>query len=101
MEYFTSLFSNFFNEEQYEIQVRHGGNQCIDEFNDNFITLKLEKSKTIEDVKLALIPRIKYLSNTNINLRLSIFGDPIINSCQLDDLQHNGVIKLFIQIPNW
>jgi hypothetical protein len=53
------------------------------------------------DVKRELIKHIKYLNDTGINLRLSVFGEKIKNDCPLEILQKNGIIKLFIQIPNW
>jgi hypothetical protein len=40
MEFLSSIISNIYNifpgnyEEQYEVQIRHGGNQSIEEFID-------------------------------------------------------------------
>jgi len=124
MQYVTAVFNGIYNlfgqkEETYEIQIRHGGNQQIDEFymedggvvdysKKQFITLHVGKSKTILDVKKELINNIKYLQNTRgIHLRLVPFGDSLHNDRLLSKLPFYGNItkeeflKLFISIPGW
>jgi len=124
MQYITAIFNGVYNffgekEETYEIQIRHGGNQQIDEFymedggivdysKKQFITLHVGKSKTILDVKKELINNIKYLQNTRgIRLRLTAFGDSLQNDALLSELPFYGNIEkkeflmLFISIPGW
>ena len=127
MEYLKSWYNyitgNSISEEQYVVEIRHGGNQLIDEFymkNENgrpdydkgkTMTLHIGKSKTILDVKKEIkIQRTDgtYLSHvgrggrSNINLRTTVFGQTLKDSYLLEWLENeNRIIKLFIQIPNW
>jgi hypothetical protein len=129
MEYARELFkriSKFFGcekEDVYLIEVRHGGNQMIDEFymkneygRPNYnkkkrMNLYIEKSKTILDLKKEIkIQRADgtYLSvvdkdgKSNINLREEVFGPTLSDKCKLSWLENeNGIIKVFIQIPDW
>jgi hypothetical protein len=117
------------NEETYEVQIRHGGNQLIDEFYEKKengrpdynkkkrkpMTIHIGKSKTILDVKKKIkIQRSdgSYLSvfgfddRDNFNLKTSVFGKNISNSCPLEiiaDVEkiENNIIKLYIVIPDW
>ena len=79
MEFLSSIISNIYNifpekyEEQYEVQIRHGGNQPIEEFFDGkYITLQLGKPQTIMDVKRELIKNIKCLNDTCIGEKRKI-----------------------------
>ena len=110
-------------EDVYLIEVRHGGNQMIDEFYMKYengrpnynkkkrMKLYVEKSKTILDLKKEIkIQRTDgtYLSvvdkdgKSNINLREEVFGPTLSDKCKLNWLENeNGIIKVFIQIPDW
>jgi hypothetical protein len=129
MEYTRKIFksiSKFFGcekEDAYLIEVRHGGNQLIDEFYMKYengrpnyskkkrMNLYVEKSKTILDLKKEIkIQRADgtYLSvvdkdgKSNINLREEVFGPTLSDKCKLSWLENeNGIIKVFIQIPGW
>ena len=129
MEYTRTIFkriSKFFGcekEEFYLIEVRHGGNQMIDEFYMKYengrpnynkkkrMNLYVEKSKTILDLKKEIkIQRTDgtYLSvvgkdgKSNINLREEVFGPTLSDKCKLSWLENeDGIIKVFIQIPDW
>jgi hypothetical protein len=124
MDYLKSIYNYFLSyEEQIIVEIRHGGNQMIDEFymkkengrpdynKGKTMTLHIGKSKTILDVKKEIkIQRTDgtYLSHTgqdgksNINLREEIFGPTLKNTCPLKILEkENEVIKLYIQIPGW
>lgn len=105
-------------EEQFTIEVRHGGNQLIDEFyiknkdghhdynNKKHMTFYLGKSKTILDVKKKLMKNIKHLNDLNFNLRTTVGGKikgdtyPLMRTSDKEN-PDNNVINLFIQIPNW
>lgn len=118
-EIFNSIYNYFFNqkEETYEVQIRHGGNQWIDEFYEKkedgrpnyhkkkFMTFHIEKSKTIEDVKKEIKVQCAdgtYLDHTGIHLREEVFGPVLSNTCQLYRCDRkNNIIKLFIWIPDW
>ena len=117
------------NEETYEVQIRHGGNQLIDEFYEKKengspdynkkkrkpMTIHIGKSKTILDVKKKIkIQRSdgSYLSvfgfddRDNFNLKTSVFGKNKANGCPLSliaDVEkiENNIIKLYIVIPYW
>ena len=94
------------NEETYEVQIRHGGNQLIDEFYEKKengrpdynkkkrkpMTIHIGKSKTILDVKKKIkVHRSdgSYLSvfgfddRDNFNLKTSVFGKNKANGCPL------------------
>jgi hypothetical protein len=124
MDYLKSIYNYFLlYEEQIIVEIRHGGNQMIDEFymkkengrpdynKGKTMTLHIGKSKTILDVKKEIkIQRTDgtYLSHmvqdgrSNINLREEIFGPTLKNTCPLKILKkENEVIKLYIQIPGW
>ena len=124
MDYLKSIYNYFLSyEEQIIVEIRHGGNQMIDEFymkkengrpdynKGKTMTLHIGKSKTILDVKKEIkIQRTDgtYLSHTgqngksNINLREEIFDPTLKNTCPLKILKkENEVIKLYIQIPGW
>ena len=124
MDYLKSIYNYFLSyEEQIIVEIRHGGNQMIDEFymkkengrpdynKGKTMTLHIGKSKTILDVKKEIkIQRTDgtYLSHmgqdgrSNINLREEIFGPTLKNTCPLKILKkENEVIKLYIQIPGW
>jgi hypothetical protein len=105
-------------EEQFIVEVKHSGNQLIDEFyiknkdghhdynNKKHLTFQLGKSKTILDVKKKLMKNIKHLNDLNFNLRTSVVGKikrdtyPLMRATDKEN-PDNNVIKLFIQIPNW
>ena len=137
MQYVSAVFNNIYNvfccrnfsEETYEVQIKHGGNQLIDEFYEkkengspnynkkkrNPMTIHIGKSKTILDVKKNI--KIKkadgsYLSvfnnngGNNFHLKPSVFGKVYANECPLElitDVEkiENNIIKLFIVIPHW
>ena len=124
MDYLKSIYNYFLSyEEQIIVEIRHGGNQMIDEFymkkengrpdynKGKTMTLHIGKSKTILDVKKEIkIQRTDgtYLNHMgqdgrpNINLREEIFGPTLKNTCPLKILKkENEVIKLYIQIPGW
>tara|TARA_B100001250_G_C19793594_1_gene787710 strand:- start:1100 stop:1531 length:432 start_codon:yes stop_codon:yes gene_type:complete len=129
MEYARTIFksiSKLFGcqkEDVYLIEVRHGGNQMIDEFYMKYengrpnynkkkrMNLYVEKSKTILDLKKEIkIQRADgtYLSvvdkdgKSNINLREEVFGPTLSDKCKLSWLENeDGIIKVFIQIPDW
>ena len=105
-------------EEQFTVEVRHGGNQLIDEFyiknqygqpdynNKKHMTFQVGKSKTILDVKKKLVKNIKYLNDLDFNLRTAVFGKIKANTYPLmratdKENPDNNVINLFIQIPDW
>lgn len=105
-------------EEQFTVEVRHGGNQLIDEFyikdeygnpdynHKKYMTFQVGKSKTILDVKKKVMKNIKHLNNINFKLKTSVFGNakadtyPLMRMTDKEDPENN-VIKLFIVIPNW
>lgn len=105
-------------EEQFTVEVRHVGNQIIDEFyikNDNgeinynnkkHMTFQVGKSKTILDVKKKLMKNIKDLNDLDFNLRTAGFGKikpdtyPLMRATDKEN-PYNNVINLFIQIPYW
>tara|TARA_B110000908_G_C9982706_1_gene326196 strand:- start:171 stop:551 length:381 start_codon:yes stop_codon:yes gene_type:complete len=115
-KYTTRLLDE--EEEQFTVEVRHGGNQLIDEFyiknecgqvdynTKKHLTFQLGKSKTILDVKKKLMKNIKYLHNLNFNLRTTVGGKikgdtyPLMRTSDKEN-PDNNVINLFIQIPNW
>ena len=129
MEYARTIFksiSTFFGcqkEDVYLIEVRHGGNQMIDEFymkNENgrpnynkskTMKLYIEKSKTILDLKKKIkiqradgtyLEALNKNGKSNINLREEVFGPTLSDKCKLNWLENeNGIIKVFIQIPDW
>jgi hypothetical protein len=111
------------NEETYEVQIRHGGNQLIDEFYEKKengrpdynkkkrkpMTIHIGKSKTLLDVKKKIkIQRSdgSYLSvfgfddRDNFNLKTSVFGKNISIIADVEKIENN-IIKLYIVIPYW
>ena len=129
MEYTRTIFKRISKiiecekEENNLIEVRHGGNQMIDEFYMKYengrpnynkkkrMNLYVEKSKTILELKKEIkIQRTDgtYLSvvgkdgKSNINLREEVFGPTLSDKCKLSWLENeDGIIKVFIQIPDW
>lgn len=138
MEYLKSIYKYTINligrkeeEEQFTVEVRHGGNQFIDEFYEKKedgrpdynrkrrspMTLQIGKSKTILDVKNIVKTKIHYPDGRclnvfknnggdNFHLKTSVFGQNRANGCPLMRMTdkedpENNVIKLFIVIPNW
>ena len=138
MEYITSFVNSIYNlygqvtnpaEETYKIQIRHGGNQLIDEFYEkkengspnydrkriNPMTLHIGKSKTILDVKKKIKIQcadgsyLKVFNNNggdNFNLKTAVFGKNKVNECPLTYIAEvekieNNTINLFIVIPYW
>jgi hypothetical protein len=115
-KYTTRLLDE--EEEQFTVEVRHGGNQLIDEFyikneygqvdynTKKHLTFQLGKSKTILDVKKKLMKNIKHLNDLDFNLRTAVFGKikadtyPLMRATDKEN-PDNNVINLFIQIPNW
>ena len=75
------------------------------------MNIYVEKSKTILDRKKEIkIQRTDgtYLSvvgkdgKSNINLREEVFGPTLSDKCKLSWLENeDGIIKVFIQIPDW
>ena len=123
MEFLKSIYNKLTwigreEEEQFTVEVRHGGNQLIDEFymkneygqpdynNKKHMTFQVGKSKTILDVKKKLVKNIKYLNDLDFNLKTAVFGKNKANGCPLMRITdkedpNNNVIKLFIVIPSW
>ena len=80
MEFLKSIYNKLTwigreEEEQFTVEVRHGGNQLIDEFyiknnngeidynNKKHMTFQVGKSQTILDVKKKLMKNIKDLND--------------------------------------
>jgi hypothetical protein len=125
MEFIRSIKNYMYSliEDELIVEVRHGGNQFIDEFymkkedgspnynKSKYMTYSIVKSKTILDLKNKIkikradgtyLPIINPDGTTSINLREEVFGPTLKDTCPVNILEKdNGILKLYIQIPDW
>jgi len=86
------------------IEIKHGGNQDIPEFEEGkTIHFEMSETKTIKDIKNEVELKVKNAPTENQSLRSTIFGESYGNHVRLGDIpfHHRNTLQLFIVIKNY